>query len=58
VLVSVVLVPAVVVEVAFESEFGGVMTRTVRVVAVRIVRARKMFGRGGRVGILAGREWW
>jgi hypothetical protein len=30
------------------------MTRTVRVVAVRIVRARRMFRSGGRVGILGG----
>ena len=36
--------------------FGGVMTRAVRVVAVRIVRAWRMFGSGssGRVGILGG----
>jgi hypothetical protein len=54
VLVPVVLVPVVVEEVVFESEFGGVMTRTVRVVAVRIVRARRMFRSGGRVGILGG----
>jgi hypothetical protein len=41
-----------VVEVGFG--FGGVMTRTVNVVAARIVRARRRLGKGGREGILGG----
>lgn len=32
--------------------FGGVMTSTMSGVAVRIVRARRKVGTGGKVGIL------